>query len=202
MRGRNEVWAGDIAYIWAAEDWSFLAVAIDLYAGRVVGWAIADNIRPELPFQALRRALELRGTAASIVFYSDRGSQYARRAYRRVLASHELAPATAMRTAPLELLRVAQEGMCTATTLRHTHRGARRCRGLHRRLLQPAAAALEQRVPQPHRPRTSIRSGGGRLSEHATPSTAAEPFHPRAPKAQRRQLAIRLLTYCAIALIS
>ena len=87
----NEVWAGDITYIWTAEGWSYLAVIIDLYARRVVGWAIANNMRTELPLRALRRALELRRPAAGLVFHSDRGSQYASRAYRQVLADHEVA---------------------------------------------------------------------------------------------------------------
>lgn len=53
----NRVWAGDITYVWTAEGWCYLAVLLDLYSRRVVGWAFADHMRTELPLTALNRAL-------------------------------------------------------------------------------------------------------------------------------------------------
>jgi putative transposase len=72
--GPNRVWTSDITYVWTAE-----------------GWAFADHMRQELCIRALQRALRRRRPAAGLVCHSDRGSQYASRCYRAVLADHEAA---------------------------------------------------------------------------------------------------------------
>jgi putative transposase len=87
----NCVWAGDITYIWTAEGWCYLAVLLDLFSRRVVGWAFADHMRRELPLKALQRALESRRPGLGLIHHSDRGSQYASRDYRRVLRDHQVA---------------------------------------------------------------------------------------------------------------
>ena len=87
----NRVWVGDITYVWTAQGWSYLAVLLDLFARRVVGWAFANHMRQELPLKALRRALEARQPGSGLIHHSDRGSQYAGRKYRAVLTEHEVA---------------------------------------------------------------------------------------------------------------
>ena len=87
----NQAWVGDITYVWTAEGWSYLAVLLDLYARRVVGWAFAGHMRRELVLTALRRALEARQPAAGLIHHTDRGSQYASQEYRAALADHEVA---------------------------------------------------------------------------------------------------------------
>jgi putative transposase len=87
----NRVWAGDITYVWTAEGWSYLAVQLDLYSRRVVGWAFAEHMRTELPLTALRRALQKRQPAAGLIHHSDRGSQYASGDYQKLLRQHEVA---------------------------------------------------------------------------------------------------------------
>jgi transposase InsO family protein len=87
----NRIWVGDITYVWTAEGWSYLAAIVDLYARRVVGWAIADNMRTELPLKALRRALSARRPAPGLIHHSDRGGQYASHDYRNTLIAHEVA---------------------------------------------------------------------------------------------------------------
>jgi putative transposase len=87
----NRVWVGDITYVWTAQGWGYLAVLLDLFARRVVGWAFANHMRQELPLKALRRALEARQPASGLIHHSDRGSQYAGRKYRSVLTEHEVA---------------------------------------------------------------------------------------------------------------
>jgi putative transposase len=82
----DRVWVGDITYVWTAEGWCYLAVLLDLYSRRVVGWALDDNLRTELPLRALQRALEARSPSSGLIHHSDRGSQYAAHAYRKVLA--------------------------------------------------------------------------------------------------------------------
>lgn len=87
----NRVWVGDITYVWTAEGWSYLAVLLDLHSRRVVGWAFGDNMRTELPLNALERALASRQPSAGLIHHSDRGSQYASREYRAVLRRHQAA---------------------------------------------------------------------------------------------------------------
>jgi transposase InsO family protein len=83
----DRVWVGDITYLWTAEGWCYLAVLLDLYSRRVVGWAIDNHMRAELPLRALNRALEARGPQPGLIHHTDRGSQYAAHIYREVLAT-------------------------------------------------------------------------------------------------------------------
>jgi putative transposase len=87
----NRVWAGDITYVWTAQGWCYLAVLLDLFSRRVVGWAFADHMRRELPLKALQRALDARRPSAGLTHHSDRGSQYASHEYRNVLLAHQVA---------------------------------------------------------------------------------------------------------------
>lgn len=81
----DRVWVGDITYVWTNEGWMYLAVLIDVYSRRVVGWAMRRYMSRELVMEALRRALELRKPAAGLIHHTDRGSQYASRDYRAML---------------------------------------------------------------------------------------------------------------------
>ncbi|MBB4000718.1 putative transposase [Aureimonas pseudogalii] len=65
----------DISYVWTREGWLYLAVVIDLFARRVVGWATSDRLHKELVLSALRRAIAVRGPAAGLIHHADRGSQ-------------------------------------------------------------------------------------------------------------------------------
>ena len=82
----DQAWVADITYVWTVEGWMYLAVIIDLFSRRVVGWSMADNMRTELVLNALRAALGSRAPdEAGLTFHSDRGSQYASRSYRQAL---------------------------------------------------------------------------------------------------------------------
>jgi putative transposase len=81
----NLVWAADLTYIPTAEGWLYLAVVIDLYARKVVGWAAAGHMRTELCLEALDKALVLRSPKRGFIHHSDRGSQYASNAYQQRL---------------------------------------------------------------------------------------------------------------------
>src|ERR671917_368005 len=72
----DEKWGADISYVWTREGWLYLAVVIDLFARRVVGWAVSDRLHKELALAALRRALVVRRPGAGLLHHSDRGSQY------------------------------------------------------------------------------------------------------------------------------
>lgn len=84
----NQVWAGDITYIWTKEGWLYLAVLLDLFSRQVVGWAMSDRMTKELALSALRMAVLKRRPARGLVHHTDRGSQYACGAYRQLLSAH------------------------------------------------------------------------------------------------------------------
>jgi transposase InsO family protein len=81
----NRVWAGDITYFPTREGWFYLAVLLDLFSRRVVGWAMSSRIDHELVCQALDMAIGRRSPAPGLICHSDRGSQYASEAYQRCL---------------------------------------------------------------------------------------------------------------------
>jgi putative transposase len=88
----DEKWAADISYIWTREGWLYLAVVMDLYARRVVGWAVSDRLHKELALTALRRALVVRRPPAGLIHHSDRGSQYCSTDYQAELRKHGILP--------------------------------------------------------------------------------------------------------------
>ena len=72
----NEVWAGDITYLKTAEGWMYLAVVMDLFSRRIVGWQIDKRMTTDLIGKAMIKAVSLRQPPKGLVFHSDRGSQY------------------------------------------------------------------------------------------------------------------------------
>jgi putative transposase len=83
----NRVWVTDMTYIWTWEGWLFLAAIVDVFSRRVVGWAMADHLRTELPLEALGMALGIRQPERGLVHHSDRGCQYASEIYRSELSA-------------------------------------------------------------------------------------------------------------------
>jgi len=83
----NQKWAVDISYIWTAEGWLYLAVVMDLFSRRIVGWATSDRLKRDLALEALRRAVALRQPRAGLIHHADRGSQYCSMDYRAALAA-------------------------------------------------------------------------------------------------------------------
>lgn len=81
----NQVWTGDITYIWTGNRWSYLAVVLDLYKRRVVGWAMSNKPDSELVIKALDMAYQTRGRPQNVMFHSDQGSQYTSLKYRQYL---------------------------------------------------------------------------------------------------------------------
>jgi putative transposase len=84
----NQKWVGDITYIWTREGWLYLAVLIDLFSRRVVGWSMGDSLATELPLRALRMAIQTRRPPRGLIHHTDRGCQYASADYRAVLEQH------------------------------------------------------------------------------------------------------------------
>ncbi|MBC7953860.1 MAG: IS3 family transposase, partial [Rhodospirillaceae bacterium] len=86
----NEKWGADISYIWTAEGWLYLAIVVDLFSRRIVGWATSDRMKKDLALTAVKRALAVRQPAAGIIHHSDRGSQYCSGDYRKLLADRKI----------------------------------------------------------------------------------------------------------------
>ena len=81
----NEKWVADITYIATEEGWLYLAVTLDLYSRRVVGWAMSDRMTDELTLNALRMAVQQREIAPYLIHHSDQGSQYTSGEYQQML---------------------------------------------------------------------------------------------------------------------
>jgi putative transposase len=84
----NQKWNADISYVWTSEGWLYLAVVLDLFARRVVGWAVSDRLHQELALAALRKALAIRQPPAGLIHHADRGSQYCSLDYQAELRKH------------------------------------------------------------------------------------------------------------------
>ena len=85
---RDRIWAADVTYIDTADGWLYLAVVLDLFSRRVVGWALRATLQTELVLGALHLALGQRRPSAGLIHHSDQGVQYASAEYQRVLAAH------------------------------------------------------------------------------------------------------------------
>ncbi|ALX95541.1 hypothetical protein AV650_19170 [Serratia fonticola] len=86
----NTVWCGDVTYIWAGRCWLYLAVVLDLYARKVVGWSLSLSPDSVLTGDALRIAYESRGCPTGVMLHSDQGSHYSSRAYRHKLEQYQI----------------------------------------------------------------------------------------------------------------
>ena len=81
----DRVWVGDITYIWTHEGWLYLAVVIDLFSRKVVGWAMSDRIKEDLVISAFNMAARSRKPFPGLTFHSDRGSQYCSKSFRKAI---------------------------------------------------------------------------------------------------------------------
>ncbi len=91
--GINQLWVGDITYLATNEGWWYVAIVLDAASRRIVGWAMADHLRTELPLAALRMALDQRKrTSGEMVHHSDRGCQYTAAAYQAALTAAGVTP--------------------------------------------------------------------------------------------------------------
>jgi transposase InsO family protein len=88
--GSNQIWVSDLTYVPTAQGWLYLALVMDLWSRRIVGWAMADHLRSELVVAALQMALTHRRPDRGLIVHSDRGVQYASSETRAFLAAHGL----------------------------------------------------------------------------------------------------------------
>jgi putative transposase len=86
----NQKWVSDITYVWTDEGWLYLAVVLELYSRRVIGWAIAERMTATLVCDALIMALWHRKMPTGVIVHSDRGSQYCSAVYQELFRKHRL----------------------------------------------------------------------------------------------------------------
>jgi len=86
----NEKWASDITYIWTDEGWLYLAVILDLYSRKIIGWSQSNRMTRQLVIDALNMALWRRKMPEKVILHSDRGSQYCSADYQKLLKKYNL----------------------------------------------------------------------------------------------------------------
>jgi putative transposase len=84
----NQKWVADFTYVWTAEGWLYVAVVIDLFSRRVVGWSMSATMAAQLVTDALVMAIWRRGRPKALLHHSDRGSQYSSEGFQRLMADH------------------------------------------------------------------------------------------------------------------
>lgn len=90
LTGINQLWVADITYIRLRSEFVYLAVILDAYSRRVIGWELSNSLAAELTLGALRMALKGRRFAPGLVHHSDRGVQYASGDYTELLRKHKI----------------------------------------------------------------------------------------------------------------
>lgn len=93
----NEIWVGDITYLRRGRGWLYLAVLMDVFSRRIVGWSLSDRVDERLTLHALHQALETRRPPQGLIHHTDRGAQYLGNAYRARLEAAGLEPSMSRR---------------------------------------------------------------------------------------------------------
>jgi putative transposase len=86
----NQIWCGDVTYVWSGKRWCYLAVVLDLYARQVVGWALSNSPDSRLTAKALTMAYETRGKPTDVMFHSDQGCHYTSVKFRQFLWRYQI----------------------------------------------------------------------------------------------------------------
>jgi putative transposase len=90
--GINQVWAGDVTYIRFQKRWWYLAVVMDIYSRKIIGWSLKTHRRQELTIKAMQKAIQNREPGPAMLFHSDRGVEYAAGGYRTLLDKYGIVP--------------------------------------------------------------------------------------------------------------
>jgi len=155
VTGLDQLWVADITYLRLLEEFAFLAVVLDAFSRRVIGWAVDRHMRADLTIAALRMALAARRPVpGQLIHHSDRGVQYACGDYSALLVAHGIQPSMSRIGSPYDnakaesfmstLKREEVDGGRTATPRRRAARS-----GLYRGRLQSPAPALGAELSGP-----------------------------------------------------
>jgi putative transposase len=130
----NLAWVGDFTYIATDEGWLFLAVVIDLFSRKVVGWSMRPDMQRNLVIDALEMAWFRRnpGKKAGLIFHSDRGSQYASEDFSEVLKEHGITPS------------MSRKGNCWDNACSETLFGSLKVERLHGQRFQTVREAKDE----------------------------------------------------------
>ena len=175
----NRVWAADITGIPTHDGWLYLAVLLDLWSRRVVGWALRPTLETELVCAALHLAVARRAWRRGLLHHSDRGAQYTSDRYQTLLRTHGIQcsmsrPGNCYDNAVVEsFFRTLKTELGPQTHADAAGRGHGH-HGLHRAFLQPRAAALNAALSKPRRLRGDLEGGGMMQSN---PSTKTDQHH-------------------------
>ena len=93
----NEKWCGDITYLWTDEGWLYLAIVLDLFSRRVIGWSMNRRMTRQLVCDAMSMAIGARGELDGTIMHTDRGSQYCSDQFQRLLRRHGIRPSMSAR---------------------------------------------------------------------------------------------------------
>jgi putative transposase len=105
LTGLDQLWVADITYIRLLAEFVYLAVILDAFSRRVIGWALERTLEEELTLGALRMALQRRKPSPDLVHHSDRGVQYASRDYTALLVEHGARISMSRRGNPYDIFR-------------------------------------------------------------------------------------------------
>lgn len=95
----NQIWAGDVTYLRTGQGWMYLAVVMDLYSRRIIGWSIHKRMTVDLVERAMQMALNLRQPTNALIFHSDRGSQYTSHRFQQQLRNNNITASMSRRGA-------------------------------------------------------------------------------------------------------
>lgn len=102
LSGLNQLWAADITYIRLACEFVYLAVVLDVFSRKVIGWALGRSLKAQLPVCALERAIANRRPPPGVVHHSDQGVQYACQEYMEKLRNHQMLPSMSRPSNPYD----------------------------------------------------------------------------------------------------
>jgi putative transposase len=131
-RAPNQVWVGDITYVWTAEGWLYLAIVVDLFSRQVVGFATDERMGAQLVVDALRMAWFRRKPAPGLIFHSDRGGQYASKAFAEPLEVFAMRPS------------MSRKGDCWDNAVAESLFGSLKTESLHRHDFRTRRAACDE----------------------------------------------------------
>lgn len=86
----NQVWCGDVTYLWVGSRWRYLATVLDLYSRKIIGFALSDSPDSELTKQALTNAFHARGKPLGVMFHSDQGCHYTSLSFRQLIWKYQI----------------------------------------------------------------------------------------------------------------
>jgi transposase InsO family protein len=196
----EQLWVADITYIRLQEGFVYLAVILDAFSRRVVGWAMADHLQASLAVDALKMALERRKPApGSLIHHSDQGVQYACSDYTEVLAAHDITPSMSRVGNPYDnakaerFMRTLKTEQIDGTLFRDRHEAERSIADFIERIYntQRLHTALDYRSPAQfeawHRARLLPGVGDAARDKGSATPTPNRPLDPNTHRDQARQ---------------